>query len=290
MCDFVGYHTYDLAKFEIDAVGEHKTYLFFFTQDNTGIQKFAEAIGPGAVSVTSGVNDVDWMFMHCLPVGYTPHAIWYSTILVICPSRKTASQFLGAYKGISFLKRVMTGDQPARDFGNLAQTCIVFVPREDKPTPTIGALARYIETGRPGALVDEERYETLNEELRNITGLRCHLHGNCIFVETARLLEPVVEEGRQKLDELYKLLNQIRTDLAGIDRTRDTDELLKNLKALRRELAKSREENGGFKLELSAGFEAFGNSAKVVYESRNIPAKPLARLKELVRLVSDETA
>lgn len=63
----MGYHTYDLAEFDLGAIGRHSVYVLLFSQVPGASTRFADAIGPDAVSITNTVQDADWLFIAGLP-------------------------------------------------------------------------------------------------------------------------------------------------------------------------------------------------------------------------------
>jgi hypothetical protein len=274
----MGYHTYNLAKFDLYAVGNHKCYIYLFTQHDCDIRSFSENIGQGAVAITSGIQNGDWKFADILPSSYNMQALFYATVLVICPERSSAESFLSAYKGSTVLG--MLSPRRRVRFNELEGICFLCIPKSTDTSNVLKIISEYIRSGKPAGRIKKERLDLLCQDLRLMTGFKAHNHGNAIFLETITLREsaPVASEH----EEIYKILNKIHDDIVSVNRSRETDDLLKNLKALRRDLAKQRPDVGGLKVELSAGFDAFGSGAKVIYESKKLSIEPLEQLRKLL--------
>lgn len=309
----MGYHVYDLTEFELTALGRHRTYLFFFTQSQNASRKFAEQIGEKAVSISNGINDVDWLFAADRPQWVSSHAFFYATILIICPRNSDAEVFLKAFRRLrgwhESLSEITEPAEPPVAVTSFSEFAIVSIPRThnhsergegyiDPHDSVLSVIAKLVNKGLARKAVAEGNLELLKERIHTLSGLDTYVYRNAILVNTlGRSIIPMAERleaaAKNIYSELFDELRSIKIALADLPQTGETNKLLRELSQVRKAIRQDRatvmgwpdkiEEKAAVTVQASIGFEMFGNGAKVVFESNKVPTTPLDRARELFR-------
>ena len=270
----MGYHVYDLAEFDLSAIGRHRTYLYLFSQNPAARMKFAEEIGATAVSITNGVNDIDWLLLKGLPEWLNHHAFFYATVVILCPAKADARRFL------AYLKRVFAWQESAQSLTEIDATGlaglseldgigVVVMPRDPPEMHDRGllTLARLVRDGVARSFIRRGEPDRLGDRLAALTGLRCYHHRSLVVVDTGQVLTPAEELHKSAFEELFAALRELRDALAALPQDRRTNAILRELGRLRKELGNARESGAKVSAQASIGFEAFGNGLKVLIDS-----------------------
>lgn len=314
----MGYHVYDLTKFKLSTLGRHRTYLFLFTQARDATLGFAEQIGEKAVSITNGINDVDWLFAAGRPQWASAHAFYYASILVICPRKSDAEMFLRAFRQLQgwyeSLSEVAEAAAPPVAMTSFNEFAIVSIPRTHNPMfagfdqsgrteecihlhdSVLSVVARLVHKGFARKAVAEGDFELLRERIQTLSKLDTYLYRNAILADTlGGSVIPIAERLQEGLKSTYSgifdELRCIKTALAELPQTTETNELLRELSQLRKAIRQDRATIMGWRdkdegktavtVQASVGFEMFGNGAKVVFHSKGIPTTPLDHVRRL---------
>jgi hypothetical protein len=299
----MGYHVYDLAEFELTELGDLNFYGFLFTQSPDVRRDFALAIGKDAVSVSEEVNEADCMFLHGLPDWASAHALYYATIAVLCPTKDTAASFLHDFRELREWQRAAVTDFGARMKPPVSLVgdqdyAVIAVPRTSNPLFVTGrdadrqskthdrvlqVLAELIRSGLARDALLGGYTNVLGERLELLSRTPVYIYKNALLVDALGSSVLSIEEQRDgTFGQLKEELRRIRETVAQVPQDTETNRLLKELKSLLHELHEAYYSKKPISLQASAGFEAFGNGVKVVFDSNNLPPKPIEKARALL--------
>jgi hypothetical protein len=301
----MGYHVYDLAEFSLSAVGSHHCYLYLFCQEAKVANRFAEDIGERAVSITGGIDGVDWFFASDRPTWLSPHAYFYATICVVCPRKAEAEKFLRAYKQFrdwsedtaSSIESV--GLTPAVSLTNLDNVMIVSIPRTHNPDyadfmgpltdqarahdVVLGVLAKLVRTGLAGEAAIRGAPDLIAERIRVLSRIETYVHDNAVLVDTlGGSVIPIDEQRKTTLVEIREELSAVKKVISVLPQNREVQGLMRQLRDLNKALTGIDFGKRPLSVQATVGFEAFGNGVKLVFDSNGLSTNPITRIRHLL--------
>jgi len=302
----MGYHVYDLAEFSLSAVGPHSCYIYLFCQDGRVASRFAEDIGQKAVSITGGIDGVDWLFASDRPAWLSPHAYFYATICVVCPRKAEAEQFLRAYKQFRhWSERAASSSEPiglapTAPLTRLDNVIVVSIPRTHNPDyadfmaselnkqarphdVVLGIFAKLVKTGLARDAAIRGAPDLLSERIRVLSRIETYVHDNAVLVDTlGGSIIPIDEQRKTVFEEVREELAAVKKALSALAQRKEVQELMHQLRDLNKLLTEMEWGKRPLSVQATLGFEAFGNGVKLVFDSNGLPTSRLTRIRHLL--------
>lgn len=275
----MGYHTYNLAEFRMSAVGRHQTYILYFTEHYPAAQ-FAEAIGSKSVAVSNSVNTVDWMFRHELPPWMAQKFFSHETVLFCSQRKRSLDVILQAYKEIASwrseqLDSLDTKPRPNISITDIADILLLIIPVYNRHAYAVDTIAQMIHTGLIGNAISEGRLSELCSRIKETTEIETYLYKNTMLVDL--VYGDLRSESTRHIiaKEFYDELRSIKDIVVDLPQSRDTNELLRQLALVRKDVSDAVQKQHPLTVQASLGFEAFGNGVKLLFDSQGISTQPL---------------
>lgn len=302
----MGYHVYDLAEFSLSAVGPHSCYVYLFCQDGRVANRFAEDIGEKAVSITGGIDGVDWLFASDRPTWLSAHAYFYATICVVCPRKAEAEKFLRAYKQFRhWSERAASSSEPVglaptAPLTRLDNVLVVSIPRTHNPDfagfmasglneqarahdVVLGVFAKMVKMGLAQDAAIRGEPDLLAERIRVLSHIATYVYDHAVLVDTlGGSVIPIDEQRKTVFEEVRAELAAVKKGLSALGQGKDVQELMHQLRDLNKLLTEVDWGKRPLSVQATLGFEAFGNGVKLVFDSNGLSTSPLTRIRNLL--------
>jgi hypothetical protein len=279
---------YSIAEFNMSRAGRFGSYVFFLSHDNSFLS-FGNAIGQKALAITSIEQERFHIEIPDVPSHLQSRFSFDSIILVICPRKSEATQFLRVYQQIQrWFKRAYSEIDPtiyAKDtipsLSSIGDIAVVAIPdgfRKER-THVLDVLARLVETGLAAELLDVAHgIHSLADRIQDLSFCQTTVAGNTVFIDTSSFSRKVMTV-RELHENVFHELQQLKTTIASLKQTTETQKVL-------RELALFRKEHGQYHspaafVQASVGFEMLGNGIKLVFDSSGLSTQLIERVRGL---------